>query len=100
MRLTNFEISCITKTALRHFGKNVRVFLFGSRTIDNLCGGDIDLLISRNGRERLTAREKINFISDLILLMGEQKIDVILDNQSLNNSVFMKSIKQSGIRLC
>ncbi len=99
MRLTDFEIESIISTATRHFGKDVQVFLFGSRTSNDLRGGDIDIFIRRKDKGLLTARGKINFITDLIMLIGEQKIDVILDNQSPQKSQFLKSISP-GIRLC
>ena len=100
MRLSEFEIESIKSLADQHFGTGVQVFLFGSRTNDKQRGGDIDLFIRDPNGKQLKARTKINFITDLILLIGEQKIDVVLDNQDLNNSLFLKTISQKGIRLC
>lgn len=100
MRLTEFEIESIKRMASRHFGKNVRVFLFGSRITNLKHGGDIDLFISNPDDGHLKIRAKINFITDLILLIGEQKIDVVLDNPGMKNSVLFKTIGQTGIQLC
>ena len=100
MRLSEFEIECITNLAIRHFGKDVRVFLFGSRTEDQIRGGDIDLFISNLNNEPLKIRSKINFITDLILKIGDQKIDVVLDSPYKKNSVFFKTIYLTGIQLC
>jgi uncharacterized protein len=100
MRLTEFEIESIRTVACRHFGGDVEVFLFGSRSNNSRKGGDIDLFIRSNEAGRLKARAKIDFISDLIMLIGEQKIDVVLDNQGLKNSVFLKTITHNGIRIC
>jgi uncharacterized protein len=100
MRLSEFEIESIKSLASRHFGTDVQVFLFGSRTSNQQRGGDIDLLIRNPNGEHLKTRTKINFITDLILLIGEQKIDVVLDNQDTKNSVFFKTIYQTGIQLC
>lgn len=100
MRLSEFEIESIKILASRHFGTGVQVFLFGSRTNNQQRGGDIDLFIRNPNGEHLKTRTKINFITDLILQIGEQKIDVVLDNQDTKNSVFLKTIYQTGIQLC
>ena len=100
MRLSEFEILTIRTLARHHFGKNVHVLLFGSRTRDLDRGGDIDLYISHPGREELNTRTKINFITDLILQIGDQKVDVVLDKQAYRNSSFIKTIHQNGIKLC
>ena len=100
MRLSEFEIESIKSLANRHFGKNVQVYLFGSRTMDELRGGDIDLYIRNQEGERLKVRSKIDFITDLILQIGEQKIDVVLENPVAKNSGFLKTIYQTAIQLC
>jgi len=98
--LNEFEITCIKKLAQHHFGEEVNVFLFGSRTNDNLRGGDIDLFISNPNRNRLKIRNKINFITDLIVQIGEQKIDVVLEHPASENSGFIQTIHKTAIRLC
>lgn len=100
MRLSEIEIESIINLANRHFGKDVQVFLFGSRTENQKRGGDIDLFIRNPNDVQLKIRTKIDFIADLILHIGEQKIDVVLDNAAAKNSVFFKTIYQTGIRLC
>ncbi len=100
MRLSEFEIESIKSLANLHFGKNVQVFLFGSRTRNQQCGGDIDLFIRNPDSEQLRIRTKINFITDLILQIGEQKIDVVLENPATKNSGFLKTIHQTAIQLC
>jgi hypothetical protein len=100
MRLSEFEIESIKSLASRHFGTDVQVFLFGSRTSSQKRGGDIDLFIRDPNSKHIETRTKINFITDLILLIGEQKIDVVLDNQEKKNSVFFKTIYQTGIQIC
>lgn len=58
------------------------------------------MFIRNPNGEHLKTRTKINFITDLILQIGEQKIDVVLDNQDTKISVFLKTIYQIGIQLC
>lgn len=100
MRISEFEIESIKNVASKHFGKDVQVFLFGSRTMDQARGGDIDLFIRNQNNEKLEIRTKIKFITDLILLIGDQKIDVVLDNPAAEKSGFFQTIQQTGIRLC
>jgi len=100
MRLSEFEIESIKRLASQHFGLDVSVYLFGSRTKNQLRGGDIDLFISNPNESKLDSRTKINFITDLILQIGEQKIDVVLDNPEKRDTVFFKTIYQTGIQLC
>ena len=99
MRLSKFEIESIKQLAQHHFGQDVKVILFGSRANDEMRGGDIDLFIQSNNRN-LNARSKMNFIVDLILKIGEQKIDVVLDNESLHTTEFFKTIFRTGKQLC
>ncbi|MEI6576782.1 MAG: nucleotidyltransferase domain-containing protein [Bacteroidota bacterium] len=99
MRLNNFEIENIKKQAIRHFGNEVKVILFGSRTQNEKRGGDIDLYIKSTDLETMNPRSKINFITDLLMIIGEQKIDVILDNPEYRDSPFFKTIEQTGIVL-
>jgi uncharacterized protein len=100
MRISEKEIENITVLARIHFGKEVQVFLFGSRTNEQQRGGDIDLYIRNPGGIKLTTRSKINFIGDLIIRIGEQRIDVVLDNQEAENLVFIKTILKTAIQIC
>ena len=100
MRLTGYEIESIRTAAQSRFGTGVEVYPFGSRTVDSEKGGDIDLLIKDESQTGMNARIKIDFITDLIFLIGEQKIDVILDHQNAPDSTFLNSIRNKSIRLC
>ncbi|MEW5817078.1 MAG: nucleotidyltransferase domain-containing protein [Spirochaetota bacterium] len=46
MRLSDTEKKVIKKAVFDNFGRNARVFLFGSRVDDTKRGGDIDLVIT------------------------------------------------------
>ena len=99
MRLDEFEIATIKALAKKHFGNEVRVFLFGSRTEDQKRGGDIDLFISHPQTDQLSMRKKINFLTDLVLQIGDQKIDVVLEHPATKNSAFIQTIRQTAIQL-
>lgn len=100
MRLSENEIASIVSLANQHFGKDVQVFLFGSRTDNQKRGGDIDLFISNPKHEQLSVSSKVDFTADLILRIGEQKVDVVIDHPAIRNSAFYKSIIHTGIQLC
>ena len=100
MRLSEFEIESIKSVAGHHFGADVQVFLFGSRTNNLERGGDIDLFIRNPNNEHLKIRSKIEFITELIQLIGEQKIDVVLDNPDKKDSMLFRTINQTRIQLC
>lgn len=100
MRISEFEIETIKSLAKLHFGNNVEVFLFGSRTKNQLRGGDIDLFIRNHKSGPLKIKTKIDFITDLILRIGDQKIDVVLENPVTKDSNFIKTIYQTAIQIC
>jgi len=100
MRLSEFEIESIKSVACRHFGTDVQVFLFGSRANNKEKGGDIDLFIRNPDNKYLKVRAKIDFITELIQLIGEQKIDVVLDNRDSKDSMFFRTICLRAVQLC
>lgn len=80
MRLTEEEAKYICEIFKKHFGKNDHLWLFGSRADDTKKGGDIDLYVETEEKNSKVALEmKLSFLSDLWSLLGEQKIDVVLN---------------------
>ena len=100
MRLKKNEIEAIKEVTKDVFGKNATIRLFGSRTNDFMRGGDIDLLIlcnrSISGSEKYQL--KIKFLVQLKKLIGDQKIDVLIEG-SQQQSVFSQSVKKGAIQL-
>jgi predicted nucleotidyltransferase len=82
MRLSLFEIETIVKLKNKYFDQHDNIYLFGSRVDDNKKGGDIDLYIVRHDFSTQDYNKKIEFISELQNIIGEQKIDVILSKDS------------------
>ena len=100
MRLKDKDIEAIKKVAKLVFGENSTIKIFGSRTDDERRGGDIDLLIrcdSALSRADQYQR-KINFLVQLKKIIGDQKIDVIIDSGQQNNPVFQDAYKK-GVQL-
>jgi predicted nucleotidyltransferase len=82
------------------FGENAIIRLFGSRTNDSLKGGDIDLLIHCNRTVSSSEQYqlKIKFLVQLKKLIGDQKIDVLVDGGQLQRNIFQTVINE-GILL-
>lgn len=96
MRLSNREIRSIQNAFTTTFGSG-EIYLFGSRTNDNLKGGDIDLFIVPATYNDLTEK-KIDFLVKLKKSIGEQKIDVVIDRGE--NRPIDKKAKSAGVLLC
>jgi uncharacterized protein len=74
MRLSKDKREAI-KLLIRANLPKANVYLFGSRTRDDLRGGDIDVLVL--GDRTLTLREKIGIKTSLFRRFGEQRIDIV-----------------------
>lgn len=98
MRLTHQQHFAILESAWKIFGDDATVRLFGSRTDDQKKGGDIDLLISAS-EEKMLYHNKILFLVDVKLKLGDRKIDVVFDRADQGSGRFLEFIKESGISL-
>ncbi|MCK6604163.1 MAG: hypothetical protein L6Q59_04630 [Ignavibacteriaceae bacterium] len=61
--------------------------LFGSRVDDNKRGGDIDLYIETNLTQGVIEK-KINLLVKLKDQLGDQKIDIVINNFTYKKPVF------------
>lgn len=100
MRLSNKQKEVIEKTAISHFGKDVKVYLFGSRIYKDQKGGDIDLFLEAVPEEQITIKKKIALIIDLKRKLGDQKIDVIFKTTKTPASRFLQIVEKTKIPLC
>jgi uncharacterized protein len=100
MRVNSNDIKAIKDVAKAVFGETATIRLFGSRTDDKKKGGDIDLLIQYNQpiSENKQYQLKILFLVQLKKIIGDQKIDVLIDNGQQNNYIFHEAYKE-GILL-
>ena len=100
MRLSIEESKIIRDSAVKYFGKNSKIYLFGSRTDDKKRGGDIDIYIETDKPLSEIFDLKINFIVDLKNKLGDQKIDVLIKNfRSEENIPIYEIAKKTGIAL-
>ncbi len=77
--------------------KIVRVYLFGSRVLEEARGGDIDLYLEAVPEEMVTVKKKIAFIVDLKKDLGDQKIDVVFKSTEIKMSRFQQIIDNTKI---
>ena len=74
MRLTPDQVRIITGNIQRYFGRETRVWLFGSRVDDRKKGGDVDLYIETDHADllaelrcKLGLKEALDLHVDLIV---------------------------------
>ncbi len=97
MRLTEYQKNAIKQKALEFFGSNAQIYVFGSRIDDTKRGGDIDIYIESLGKNGILDA-KIKYLIALEKELGEQKIDVIVDDGMVKKGIF-DIAKKEGIRL-
>jgi uncharacterized protein len=99
MRLTPDQVQAICFAATQAFGENAGVWLFGSRADDHKKGGDIDLLVhpAADAMDDLFMR-KINMKVHIEQLMGEQKIDIVVETP-FDERPIVKIARDTGVRL-
>lgn len=95
MRLSEKEVTGI-KNVILSFEPTAIIYLYGSRTDDNLKGGDIDLMVLSDRKISLT--EKIKIKLRLYEAIGEQKIDLLTALKD-SDSPFVHIVKKEGIIL-
>ncbi len=94
IRLSPEEIEAI-KRIIKKYDQDARIILFGSRTDPEKRGGDIDLIVVS---EKIDDNTRRMIRVELILTLGERKIDLIVtDNPSEN--LFTKIMAEAGIKL-
>jgi predicted nucleotidyltransferase len=101
MRLSESQIKIIKQVAREVWGEQVVVYLFGSRTDDSLRGGDIDLYIDL--KEELEPNrimlQKAEFLAKLDILLGEQKIDLLVRTSYNKHLPIIKTAQLKGVAL-
>ena len=77
MRLSAEAVHVIQEAFFRVFEKG-ELYLFGSRVNDTRKGGDIDLYIVADHRDRL-GEKRIEFLTQIKRHIGDQRIDLVID---------------------
>jgi len=99
MRITPNEVAAIRRVTAEVAGVGARVKLFGSRTRDDLRGGDIDLLIEL--AEPTTDKLSVSLRAGARLQMaiGERKIDVLVTDPQTVETPLIRAARLDGIAL-
>lgn len=99
MRLHKNAQSIIHRTAVEIFGPEANVYLFGSRTDDSAKGGDIDLLVQLDKPVNERERKILKLVARLQIRLGDQAIDVLVqDPETVLQPVHNEALR-TGIRL-
>ena len=100
MRLNSAQIEVIKQETKHFFGAQAEVWLFGSRVDDNKRGGDIDLYV-RSGMsdaDQLVAA-RFAFLARLKRLIGDRKIDLVLQRTGGEKLPIHQLASQLGVKL-
>ena len=100
IRLTHMQIQAIKSCIEEVFGKEVKIYQFGSRVNPFLKGGDIDLFVYLENN-CITKLEKILLTKSKIeIKIGIQKIDLYAGtNDDLEKDLFLREAQSSGVLL-
>jgi predicted nucleotidyltransferase len=101
MRLSNQTISVIKELALSYFGRDSKVYIFGSQIDDRRRGGDIDIYVETFNEKREEVFDlKIFFRMELKSVLGERKIDVVINNLATGRELPIYSIaREEGVQI-
>jgi len=99
MRLSQYEVAIIKEAAAKIFGKEAEVRLFGSRVDDAARGGDIDLMVTVTQPVDNPAWDCARLEGSIIMKLGEQKIDVLLEAPGLKRFPIHETAREQGILL-
>ena len=99
MRLTPGEAAAIRRVTAEVAGVNARVKLFGSRTRDDLRGGDIDLLIELAEPTIDKLSLSLRAGARLQMAIGERKIDVLVTDPQTIETPLIRAARLEGIAL-
>ena len=96
MRLSLLQIEAIIRCKDTIFDTQSKIYLFGSRVYDDKKGGDIDLYLQTKYDDNIYTK-KIQFITMLQSLIGEQKIDLVIAKD--DTRLIEKEAIKEGIEL-
>lgn len=97
MRLTERECSVIRQATAEVAGPAARVLLFGSRTRDNLRGGDIDLLFELSQPDPVRWALAVRLGARIERQLGLQKIDILVADPATPDSPVLEAARLDGV---
>lgn len=99
MRLSEEALKAIKTLAQKYFGEGCEVRIFGSRVDNTQRGGDIDIYVKTDFQENLLEL-KARFLSELKRTIGDQKIDLLVENRDKpeENPIY-EIARKTGIKI-
>ncbi len=97
LRLSEDEIRIIKETAKEIFGKDAKVYIFGSRVDLTKKGGDIDIFIEID--KIATIKDEIKFLAILERKGIERKVDLVVKSKNKKNKPIFEEAKRTGVLL-
>ena len=99
MRRSQHGRAVILGAAAEVAGPSARVLPFGSRTRDELRGGDIDLLVELPRPGTATADLVIRLGTRIQRRIGSRKIDVLVADPTKSESPVLSAARRTGVPL-
>ncbi len=97
MRLSKDIQKKLLHTAHQHFGNNIKMYLFGSRTDDSKKGGDIDLFIE--SEKHISLQQQVLLLKDVYKYITQRKVDLIVKTPSKSERSIHQTARMEGIQL-
>ena len=98
MRLTEQERTKFIQYSKQYFGRNIHLYLFGSRVYDEKKGGDIDLFLDSD--KDIDIEDQIAFLKEIYISVTQRKVDFIIKSPSKKNRPIFQTAKKEGVLLC
>ena len=98
MRLKESVKINLIKYAKKYFGEDIKIYLFGSRVVDNKKGGDIDIFVE--SKNETSMQVELYFLRDIYKFVTERKIDLLIKTPSKKDKSIFTTAIEEGIELC
>ena len=99
MRITTEQIAVIRQGVAELAGAQARVWLFGSRVLDDARGGDVDLLLELDDAIDEPARLSAKLAARVSRAMHGRKVDVLIKAPNLKFLPIHAIALAEGVRL-
>ncbi|XSG85258.1 MAG: nucleotidyltransferase domain-containing protein [Methylohalobius sp. ZOD2] len=99
MRLNKAQIQSIQQIVREVAGKRARVFLFGSRLLDERKGGDVDLLVDLSGPVEHPAVLAARLSARISRALHGRRVDIVLKAPNLKHLPIHEVALREGYRL-
>ncbi|MEM1283304.1 MAG: nucleotidyltransferase domain-containing protein [Chlamydiota bacterium] len=98
VRLNHHEVQTLINATHQCFGQSARIWLYGSRVDDKKKGGDIDLYIETEKKERIV-ESTLEMRTLIWEVFGDQKIDIIVREISKKMNPMHTIARDTGVDL-